>query len=304
MTDYAIKRGDEFNVGRYIHPSTNSRFVLALVAVVPIILWISWISFKYPPFFAVLLFYVLFVGLLLWIGLELMRAALIGNAVKVGPDNFPEISNILRDVKKKIGYSKDVEIYIIEDGSINMIIYRFFSSKFIVIHSSFVESCEASKDYRDIEWAIARFVGYLKIKKDHYYPIVFEIMESIKNIPLINLLVLPYERCIIYSGDRIGLALCGELEAAITGLGKLMIGKTLYGKVSSETFISQSRIVNSSFFAAVSRFFSGYPHMTDRYLNIMSFAKDSAPEHYHEFVLRHRIDMKNLEDALSSRHGR
>ncbi|MFP5515258.1 MAG: M48 family metallopeptidase [Alphaproteobacteria bacterium] len=304
MAEYTIKNSETFDIQQYIHPSTKSRFVLALIGVVPIIMWISWMSFNNPIFLIIMLSYILLISVLLWIGLELVRARLIGNAVKIGPDNFPEISKILKDVTQKIGYSKDVEIYVIEDGSVNMMIYRFFSSKFIVIHSSFVESCESSKDYRDIEWAIARFVGYLKIKKDHYFPVVFEVMESIKKFPFVNLFILPYERCIIYSGDRIGLAICGEMEAAVTGLGKLMIGKTLYGKISSETFISQSRIVNSSIFAAVSRFFSEYPHMTDRYLNIMSFVKDTAPEHYHEFAHRHRIDLRSLENVLNNRHGR
>lgn len=304
MADYAIKNSESFDVKQYIHPSTGSRFLLALIAVIPIILWISWMSINNPVFLVIISAYIAFISLMLWIGLELVRARLIGNAVKVGSDNFPEISNILYRTKQKIGYSKDVEIYIVEEGTINMILYRFLSSKFLVIHSSFVESCESSKDYRDMEWAIARFVGYLKIKKDHYFPIVFELMESIKKFPLINLFILPYERCIIYSGDRIGLALCGEVESAVTGLGKLMIGKALYGKVSSETFVLQSRIVNGSFFASVFRFFSEYPHMTDRYLNIMAFVKETAPEHYNDFARRHRIDLKNLEEVLNSRHGR
>ncbi|MFS2009327.1 M48 family metallopeptidase [Azospirillum sp. CT11-132] len=304
MSAYTINNGATFDVKQYLHPMTNSRFVVAVIAVLPIILWIAYMSLNNHIFFIFVSSYTALLFLAIWIGMEFTKALLVGNAVKVGYDNFPQIATILESVKDKIGYHKDVEIYIVESGTVNMILHRFFSTKFIVIHSSFVESCESAKNYRDIEWAIARFVGYMKVKKDHYFPIVFEIMEAIKKFPLLNLLVLPYERCIIYSGDRIGLALCGEVEAAITGMSKLLIGKALYGKVSSDTFIFQSRIVNSSFFAGVARFFSSYPHMTDRYLNIMAFVKETVPEHYLEFVAKHHIDRVKLEEALRDRHGR
>ncbi|MCM8736740.1 M48 family metallopeptidase [Azospirillum sp. A1-3] len=304
MTAYTINNGATFDVKQYLHPMTNSRFVVAVIAVLPIILWIAYMSFNNRIFFIFVSAYTALLFLAIWIGMEFTKALLVGNAVKVGHDNFPQIATILESVKDKIGYHKDVEIYIVESGTVNMILHRFFSTKFIVIHSSFVESCDSAKNYRDIEWAIARFVGYMKVKKDHYFPIVFEIMEAIKKFPILNLLVLPYERCIIYSGDRIGLALCGEVEAAITGISKLLIGKALYGKVSSDTFIFQSRIVNSSFFAGVARFFSSYPHMTDRYLNIMAFVKETVPEHYLEFVTKHHIDRVKLEEALRDRHGR
>jgi hypothetical protein len=304
MSAYTINNGATFDVKQYLHPMTNSRFVVAVIAVLPIILWIAYMSLNNHIFFIFVSAYTALLFLAIWIGMEFTKALLVGNAVKVGYDNFPQIATILESVKDKIGYHKDVEIYIVESGTVNMILHRFFSTKFIVIHSSFVESCESAKNYRDIEWAIARFVGYMKVKKDHYFPIVFEIMEAIKKFPLLNLLVLPYERCIIYSGDRIGLALCGEVEAAITGMSKLLIGKALYGKVSSDTFIFQSRIVTSSFFAGVARFFSSYPHMTDRYLNIMAFVKETVPEHYLEFVAKHHIDRVKLEEALRDRHGR
>lgn len=304
MADYTLNNRKTFDVKHYLHPKTNSRFAVAVIAVLPIILWIAYMGLNNPIFFVVISLYVAFLFLVIWLGMEFTKAILVGNAVKVGYDNFPDIAIILDSVKERIGYNKEVEIYVVESGAVNMILHRFFSTKFIVIHSSFVESCDSAKNYRDIEWAIARFVGYMKVKKDHYFPIVFEIMEAIKKFPLLNLLVLPYERCIIYSGDRIGLALCGEVEAAITGLSKLLIGKTLYGKVSSNTFIFQSRIVNRSFFATVARLFSSYPHMTDRYLNIMAFVKETVPEHYLEFVSKHHIDRGKLEEALSVRHGR
>ncbi|WP_193353759.1 M48 family metallopeptidase [Azospirillum lipoferum] len=304
MTSYALNSSSTFDVKQYLHPMTNSRFALAVIAVLPMILWIAYMSFNNKTFFIFVGIYAVLIFVAIWLGMELTKALLIGNAVKVGRDNFPEIASILESVKEKIGYHKDVEIYIVESGAVNMILHRFFSTKFIVIHSSFVESCDSAKDYRDIEWAIARFVGYMKVKKDHYFPIVFEIMEAVKKIPFLNLFILPYERCIVYSGDRIGLALCGEVEAAITGMSKLLIGKTLYGKVSSDTFIFQSRIVNGSFFASVARFFSSFPHMTDRYLNIMAFVKETVPEHYLEFIVKHHIDRAKLEEALRERHGR
>ncbi|QCN96966.1 M48 family peptidase (plasmid) [Azospirillum argentinense] len=292
-----------FNPKDHTHHGLNIRFAIAIIGVLPAFLTLGYFAFNLPQMFIFLLIYIGFLVAVIWFCLELMRAVLIGNSVRVGSGNFPEIEAILEDVKKKVKYSKDIEIYIVEGGSVNMFLYRFFRTKFIVINSAFVESCESSKNYKDIEWSIARFVGYMKVKRDHYFPILDELMSTIKNIPLFNLFILPYERCIVYSGDQIGLAVCGSLESSIVGLEKLLIGKTLYAKVTNDTFINQANRLNGSVFAKIARFFSEFPFLTDRYLNLMAFSREFRRDQYLEFVRSNKMNADLLLYALENRHG-
>ncbi|KAA0683894.1 M48 family metallopeptidase [Roseomonas genomospecies 6] len=292
----------EFNPKDYVHRGINTRFFMAIIGVLPAFLTLGYFAFYVPQAFVILVLYIFFVVAVVWFLLELMRAVLIGNSVRVGPGNFPEINNILEEIKRKIRYSKDIEIYIVENGSVNMFLCRFFRTKFIVINSAFVESCETSKNYKDIEWSIARFVGYMKVKRDHYFPIIDELMGAIKKVPLFNLFILPYERCIVYSGDQIGLAVCGSLEGSIVGLGKLLIGKTLYTKVTNDTFINQANRLNGSVFAKIARFFSEFPFLTDRYLNLVAFSREIYRDQYQSYIKSHDINSDFLLYALENRH--
>ena len=91
-----------------------------------------------------------------------------------------------------------------------------------------------------------------------------------------------YERAIQYSGDQIGLAVCGDLDQSMVAFQKFMVGNALSQRVILDGILAQEK--EMGFFAFVARLFSTHPHVVDRYVNLLRFAKKHYPELYNTFI--------------------
>jgi hypothetical protein len=201
-----IHEMDKEDFKSLLHPSESSRFALALFVAVPaaaIALIFTFVSRGLPVAL------VLSIVVLVWFSLQIAKAELIANSVRVSNKNFPEIYRVLEEVKHVLDYNKKVDIYIIEEGTVNALLAKFFKTKFIILNSELVEDMLEKKKLVQMKWILARFVGALKAK--HFKTNILRIIvSSIEKAKILNLFILPYERTTQYSGDQIGLAVCGD----------------------------------------------------------------------------------------------
>ena len=259
------------------HPSEDSRFDLALLVAIPLIgfgLLALTFTWAILGFITILVFVV-------WFTLRVAKAHLTSNAVKVSEKNFPEVYKVLKEVLYVLDYNKPVDVYIVEEGSVNAWLAKFFETKFIVLNSELVEEMLEHDTILQTKWVIARFVGALKAK--HYRLWFLRIViDSIEKIKIFNIFLLPYERATQYSGDQIGLAVCGDLRQAMLAFQKFMVGNKLSSRVELEGIKEQKG--EMGFFSTLARLPSAHPHVVDRFHNLLAFAQANYPEMYESYM--------------------
>lgn len=264
-----------------LYPKENSRFALALVLVLLPISIVGLLLTYYTRGTTLL-----FIGMIIlpaWFSLEIYKAFLIANTVRVSENNFPEVHALLEETKQLLNYSKKVDIYIAEDGSVNAFLAKFFTVKFIVLNSELAKDMIDGDKRIQMKWILGRFIGALKAK--HLRLSILNILiNSIEKLAIFNLFLLPYERATQYSGDQIGLAVCGELNSALLALSKFMIGNDLSKRIDFRGLLDQAHDSHNSFFGWLSQLLFTHPHLTNRYLNLLAFAKYKYRESFDEYV--------------------
>lgn len=275
----------EFHQAR--HPKEESRANLAiLVGMLAFIL----LAYAVYESYGAILTYIVFAVFGIWFGLSVAKANLIGNSVRVSKHNFPEIYQVYEEVKDVLSYQQDVPIYIIEDGSVNAIIAKFFGTKFIVLNSALVEDMADEKvNINQIRWIIGRFIGALRAKhfQVDFIRVMIDLVESAK---VFNLFILPYQRALQYTGDNIGLLVCENVEDAFVAYNKFMVGNALSDRVSFEGIVDQGRDLNDSFFAIIARLVSAHPHQVHRYLNLLAYARKTFPEQFETLISKYTAE--------------
>lgn len=264
------------------YPKEDKRFNLAMIVGIPIAIFgliLTLISF------GLILFYILLIIFFVWFSLSIAKMHLIGNSVRVSDINFPEILNIYNEVKEALSYEEDIPIYIVEEGTVNAILAKFFKTKFIILNSELVKCMtESEMNLVQLKWVIARFIGALKAKhfRTTFLKLVFEYIEKIK---IFNFFLLPYERATQYTGDNIGMLVTQNVEQSIVAFNKLMIGNDLSSKIEFKGILNQGNdLENSPIFSFLARSLSTHPHLVSRYLNLLAYAGKEFPEQFDKYL--------------------
>ena len=255
----------------YMYPLQNRRFYLALV-------------------FAVILFPLVAAGLIAgtifliepaaavrsWISTRIFFANMLGNSILVSTENFPRINTIAEEVKTKLGYTKPIYIFVYEQGDFNASMKHFFFRRAIFLNSELLQNGVTDIEVR---WIVGRFVGYMRTRQQA--GMLGWIIRAAEHLVVCNIFILPYERAMVHTGDRLALAeIDGELASAISAMQKLLVGRELGYSVNPQGLIAQQRKVKGSFFAFLARMWTAFPHMTARYVDLILFAKAFFPEAY------------------------
>jgi Zn-dependent protease with chaperone function len=250
------------------HPSESSRYWLAVLATTPLLL--LGLLLTVASFGLLVLIVVMAVGAV-WFAMVLLEAHLKANLVQVSEHNFPEVKAVLDECRRGLGYEPTVELYV-QEGNANAFLFKFFSRKLMVVQADFID--EASR--AELVWLIGRFVGMLKAKHDRLSLLSVLVGVSEKFV-LMNLLLYPYERAVVYSGDQMGLFLSQDLNGALLALNRLIVGKGLNRHVTSEGLMQQHLAIRGRFLPWLARIMSTHPHHVDRHANLFRFAQQEMP---------------------------
>src|SRR5262249_9317374 len=135
----------------------------------------------------------------------------------------------------------------------------------------------------EIRWIVGRFVGYLRARRQS--GVLGWVIRAAQHLLIFNLFLLPYERAMVYTGDRLAVAaMDGDISSAISALQKLFVGRELGYSLNPEGIVEQQRAMKGSFFGFMARLSSGFPHMTSRYVDLIVFAKAFFPAQYAKFA--------------------
>ena len=220
------------------------------------------------------------IGFSLWMIGRILFARFMGNSILVSELNYPRVHNLGEDLRARIGYKKPVNIFVYEQGNFNAYLMKFFFYRRAVFLNS--ELLEAGVTDDELRWLIGRFVGYLRARRQAGF--WGWTIRAAQPLLIFNFFLLPYERALVYTGDRIALAVInGDISSAIAAMQKLLVGRQLGYSVNPNGLLDQHRKVKGSLFAFLARVGTAFPHTTARYVDLIEFAKERFPEQFQRF---------------------
>jgi hypothetical protein len=259
----------------YAHPLQKRRFFLALIfatVLFPLVALalIAGTLVLIVPIFA----------LLLWVSMRVFFARMIGNSIQVSEFNYPRIQAISEELKVKMGYQKPVYIFVFEQGSFNAYLSMLFFRRAIFLTSEILETGVSDDEVR---WLVGRFIGYMRARRQA--GVLGWIIRAAQKLLIFNVFMLPYERALVYTGDRLAVAaIGGDISSAASAMQKLLVGRQMGYSVNPEGIIAQQRQIKGTFFGFLARMVSAFPHTTARYVDLIHFAKRYFPAQFARFA--------------------
>lgn len=221
-----------------------------------------------------------FIAFLLWLGGRIMFARFMGNSILVSDLNYPRVHNLGEDLRARIGYKKPIDIFVYEQGNFNSSLIKFFFYRRAVFLNS--ELLETGVTDDELRWLVGRFVGYLRARRQAGF--WGWTIRAAQPLLVFNFFLLPYERALVYTGDRIALAVInGDISSSVSAMQKLLVGRQLGYSVNPNGLLDQHRKVKGSLFAFLARVWTAFPHTTARYVDLIEFAKERFPEQFQRF---------------------
>lgn len=178
-----------------------------------------------------------------------------GSAVRLGPEQMPDLYDRVQQLSRRIGMKKSPEAYVMQaGGSLNALATKLFSSNFIVLYSDLLEACGDNTEARDM--IIAHELGHLKA--GHLRGLWFLLPGLF--VPFLGS---AYSRAREYTADRYGFATCHDQKAALVGMGILAAGGEHGPKINLYSFAKQGNDLNSTWMT-LGRWLASHPPLVDR----------------------------------------
>ncbi|TKT80304.1 M48 family metallopeptidase [Aquamicrobium sp. LC103] len=182
-------------------------------------------------------------------------AHLRGSAIRLGPDQFPEIHQRVVEFARRAGMKKEPEAYIMQaDGALNAFATKFFRGQIVVLYADLLEACGDDQAARDM--IIGHEIGHLRCGHLDW----FILTAPGRIIPFLGS---AYSRACEYTCDRWGVALSGGGEDARRGLVVLAAGGAHKNKVNVGAYVRQQENLDTGWMT-LARWLSTYPPLSAR----------------------------------------
>jgi hypothetical protein len=290
---------ERLDIASLLHPYEATRFRLAQVASLVVIGVALILVILTGGALLGLLFGLLVAAASIWAALQLLRARLVGRAVRVTAESMPAIHSVVEDVRRKLDYHGHVDVYVIDKADQSASLTSFLGTRIILLEGDFAAALEKPERQGQLVFLLASFFGALKARHQRLAP-VFLLINMFDSLKVLKPFLDPYLRATRYSGDQIGYACCGDFGAAMGTLNRLLVGQELAPDVAPKGVLDQATMVQDRVLPRLAQLISAEPHLTNRYLNMLFFADQVQPDAVQKF--RSSLDPKTnarLEVALA-----
>jgi Zn-dependent protease with chaperone function len=255
------------------HPRLDSRYGIAIFCM---LLFLPLLAVALA--FSIVSLFILWIIFLLWVGAEIFYHRSVDNSVLVSQYNYPRIHDLAEEVRIYLGVEKKIHIFVYEEGAFNAYM-RMFRRRAIFLNSEVLES---GVEDDEVRWLVGRFMGFLRVRQES--GIIGRLVRMTELSGIFSLLVFPYTRAMVYTGDRLGLAAVGgNIEAAVAAMQKMLVGRSLGYSVNPVGIVEQRRQTKGSLFALFGRMSSAFPSQVSRYVDLLSFAKRYFADRFAKF---------------------
>jgi len=203
---------------------------------------------------------------------EWMRSELLGQTVKVGPDQFPSIYKIAKHCADTLTVPIP-SVYIRNSPVPNAYTYGTDEESFIVVHSALVDHF----DEDELKFVIGHETGHIQNKHVVYNTALMILTQGVGVfvawiIQPALLALRQWTRRAEITCDRAGLLCCGDLDAASRSFLKLATGShKLYPEMNLEAFLDQFEEGQKGF-GRLGEAFQSHPYLPKRIHALRVFA--------------------------------
>ena len=305
----AARARPALDVRRLKHPSEPSRFALAASASILLVGLGLLLVVRLTGIIGVAALGATLLVVLgsVWWAVQVHRASLLGAAARVTPETFPVLSEAADEIRQQVGYARPVEIFVIAHTEAPARLTSFFGTHVLLMEGDLVADLVKPENRPQLDFVLATFFGKLKVKALAWAPLLIAI-DSLRLPQVLNFIIAPWERATVYTGDQVAATCCGSLDESIIALNRLPVGKELAHSVGMSGLLDQAASVRRRWLPRLQQLYSRYPHLTNRYLNLLSFADHSVSEQAHTF--RERLSpitdarVKDVSAKLTRLHKR
>jgi Zn-dependent protease with chaperone function len=234
-----------------VTPWPSERPLFAVALVVSLALWlvaaVSIVGLLYGAMFA-LFFFVMHLAFV---------ACVRGSAVRLGPDQFPELHSAVVRLAAQFGLDPVPEAYLMQAGGVlNAFATRFLRAHIVVLFSDLLDACGDNTAARDM--IIAHELGHVHRGHLRWHSLLLP-------AHLVPFLSQALSRAREYTCDRYGLAGAGNSEDALVGLAILSAGGKRGPLVNRRAFVAQRAALNTGWMT-VGEWFGSHPPLAKRML--------------------------------------
>jgi len=216
-----------------------------------------------------------------WCLVQVYRARLLGGAARVTPDTFPALSAAAAEVKRKLGYARPVEIFVAHAGD-PVLLTSFLGTHVLVMKGDLVADLIKPGNRAQLDFILATCFGKMKARTLAWAPARIAV-DALQVLRVPNFLIAPWERATAYTGDQVAATCCGSLDQSVIALNRLLVGPDLAASVGMTGLMNQAVTARIRWLPRLQQLYSRDPLMTDRYLNLLSFAGQWAPDEARAF---------------------
>lgn len=208
-------------------------------------------------------------------GGEMLKGQLLGQAVKVGPKQFPRIYDIAKHCADTL-HVPVPQLYIVNSPIPNAMTFGTDDDSVILVHSALIDNFSE----KELQFVIGHETGHIQ-NKHVVYGTALQILTNGAGLllawivqPALVALQAWYRRAEI-TCDRAGLLCCRDEHAAVGSFMKLAIGSTrLFNEMNVDAYLDQLEEGRKS----VGRYgevFVSHPYLPKRIRALRTFAESS-----------------------------
>ena len=207
------------------------------------------------------------IAFLMWVSTKLTWAFIEGHGVRVGPNQYPQIYEVVRDAATQIKVPMPTVIVFPGAGLIELLVAKRFSRRgYIIVTSDLMGALIEGGTSRELMMLIGRQLGH--IKAGHFKLWFFKDVIG----AFTWLIHRSYWRRCHMTADRIGLMVAGDYYAAEQSLLILTVGPKLAAHTSIDEIERQAEDLRDHFWPRLQRWLSEYPYIVERIARLREFA--------------------------------
>jgi Zn-dependent protease with chaperone function len=201
------------------------------------------------------LIYAAALALFFFVAHAVFMAYVRGSAVKLGPDQFPDLHRRVTEIAQRIGLDPVPDAYLMQaGGALNAFATRFLGSDVIVLFSDLLDACGDNAAARDM--IIAHELGHHRAGHLRLRWLLAPGMA----IPFLGGAL---SRAREYTCDRYGLAGAGDRDGASLGLTILAAGGKYAPQVNRQAMVRQREDLNTGWIT-IGEWLSSHPPLVKR----------------------------------------
>lgn len=208
-----------------IEPWPSERGLAAVVWIVALSTWL-FLAFSLGG-----ILYALLIGAFFFVAQLLFIARVRGSAVRVSPEQLPELYECVRELSARIGLDRAPDAYVMQSGGVlNALATRCLGSNLIVLYSDLLDACGENVPARD--FIVAHELGHVHAGHLRWSWLLFPALA----MPFLGH---AYSRAREYTCDRYGIAASDDRERALDGLCVLAAGGAQARRVNRRALAAQ-----------------------------------------------------------------